>query len=500
MLLLRFFLLCLLLEPSQALAQTNPPNILLIIADDLGYADLGSYGNDFIETPHLDQLAQQGMRFTQAYAASPVCSPTRVSLQTGYYPARVGMNMIINPHRRPWAQLTPPANRWNLPDTVATLAQALQPAGYASTLVGKWNLGYASPDMPTDRGYLPAPTNADGLNEAYQQEVAAFAQQHSHKGTGPITLQAIRFMENHSNAPFLCVVSYFAPHIPMEVDASVAQKYEQKRQNQPTDVHPRYAAMVEVMDEGVGHLLKALKTLQLADNTVVFFVSDNGGLIQVYHECGPIVTTNAPLRGEKGTLYEGGIRVPMIVRWPGLVPANTTSDALTISHDLLPTFVALSGGRPNAALLDGQSLLPVLTQTGTLEREALYWHYPTYHHATPAAAIRQGDYKLIHYYENDQMELFHLAEDVGEQENRATDYPERTQQLRQQLADWQQSVGAAMPTPNPNYNLSKAYIWGTRPEKPWLEVSPDPLPMQERCKLMDTDGQPILNSKIENTQ
>ena len=489
MLLLRFFLLCLLLAPSLALAQTSPPNILLIIADDLGYADLGSYGNDFIETPHLDLLARQGMRFTQAYAASPVCSPTRASLQTGYYPARLGMNMIINPHRRPWAQLTPPANRWNLPDTVATLAEALQPAGYVSTIVGKWNLGYASPDMPTDRGYLPAPTNADGLNEAYRQEVQQFAQQHPQKNTGPITLQAIRFMEDHSNAPFLCVVSYFAPHIPMEVDASVAQKYEQKRQKQPTDVHPRYAAMVEVMDKGVGHLLKALETLGLADNTVVFFASDNGGLIQVYHECGPIVTTNAPLRSEKGTLYEGGIRIPMIVRWPETVDANTTSDVLTISHDLLPTFLAIAG-ETDPVSHDGQSLVPALTQAGTLDR-ALYWHYPTYHHATPAAAIRQGDYKLIHYYEDNRVELFDLAEDVGELQNLAADYPERAQQLRQQLADWQQSVGAAMPTANPNYNPSKAYIWGVRPEKPWMEVAAAALPVQERCKLLETDGLPL---------
>ena len=240
----------------------------------------------------------------------PRCALPRGQPTTGYYPARLGMNMIINPHRRPWAQLTPPANRWNLPDTMATLAEALQPAGYVSTIVGKWNLGYASPDMPTDRGYLPAPTNADGLNEAYRQEVQQFAQQHPQKNTGPITLQAIRFMEEHPRDPFLCVVSYFAPHIPMEVDAKLVQKYEQKRQKQPTDVHPRYAAMVEVMDKGVGHLLNALETLELADNTVVFFVSDNGGLIQVYHECGPIVTTNAPLRSEKGTLYEAVFASP----------------------------------------------------------------------------------------------------------------------------------------------------------------------------------------------
>ena len=466
------------------------PNFLFILTDDLGWADPGCYGNTFNETPNIDRLAQQGMRFTDAYAASPVCSPTRASIQTGQYPARVDMNMIINPHRRPWARLTPPPNRWNLPEDTPTLAEALRPAGYASTLIGKWNLGYHHPDMPEDRGYQPPPAeNLNSLQESYRELIVNFAQENPDKGIGGITQRAVKFLEENQDNPFLCFVSYYSVHIPMEARASLVQKYAEKKKTYPTDIHPKYAAMVEHTDESVGLLMRALDDLELSDNTVVVFFSDNGGLIQVYHQCGPVVTTNAPLRGEKGTLYEGGIRVPMIVRWPGQIEAGSVSDVPVISHDFFPTFIELAGANAKQTI-DGKSLVPLLRQSG-LERQTLYWHYPTYHHSTPAAAMREGDYKLIEFYETGEVELYNLKEDEGEQKNIASDAPEVVQRLRKKLSNWQQSVSAAMPTPNPDYHVSKAYIWGERAEKPWMETPPTPLPMQEKCKLLEEDGEMI---------
>ena len=461
----------------------GPPNIVFILADDLGWADLGAYGNPYIETPHLDRLAAEGVRFTDAYAASPVCSPTRASLQTGFYPARLGMNAIANPHRRPWARLLPPPNRWSLPDTVATIAEALAPAGYASAIIGKWNLGYEAPDLAGDRGYVQAPGDAEGLHPAYREAVARFAEANPHKGTGPITLQSIRFIEEQREGPFFCFVSFFAPHIKSEARDELVRKYERKKEAQKTLILPRYAAMVEAMDEGVGLILGALDSLGLAENTLVAFTSDNGGLVQVYHRAGPLVTTNAPLRGEKGTLYEGGLRVPLILRGPGVAGGGRTSTVPAISNDLFPTFLEAAGlpGRPS----DGASLVPLLQDKNTSPR-ALYWHYPFYHHATPAAAIREGDLKLIEWYEDGRLELYDLGQDLGERDNLAEQRPEKAAALRKKLRAWQADVQAAMPMANPDYDPSLAYLWGRRPEKPWMPAPEGTLDVGAECvKLFD---------------
>ena len=482
----------LLMGSSQARAQEPseqaPPNIVFILADDLGWADLGSYGNAYIETPNLDRLAAEGVRFTDAYAASPVCSPTRASLQTGFYPARLGMNAIINPHRRPWAALLPPENRWRLPDTVATLAEALAEAGYTSSIIGKWNLGYEAPDLAGDRGYASAPDDAEGLSPAYREAVARFAEENPHKATGPITLQAIRFIEREREGPFFCFVSYFAPHIKSEARDELVRKYEQKKKTHETLILPRYAAMVEAMDEGVGLILGALDRLGLAENTLLVFTSDNGGLIQVYHHAGPIVTTNAPLRGEKGTLYEGGTRVPLLARWPGVTEPGRTTDVPLISNDLFPTFLGVAGlpGRPT----DGVSLAPLLKDQ-EVEQRTLYWHYPFYHHATPAGAIREGDLKLIEWFETGQLELYDLSQDLGERANLAAERPDKAAALRQKLRAWRADIGAAMPAANPDHDPSLAYLWGQRPEKPWLPAPGGTLDMGTECvKLFDLACQP----------
>ncbi len=483
--------LCICWPPTQGLAQpAEKPNFLFILVDDMGWPDLGCYGNAFNETPNIDQLAKEGMRFTNAYAASPVCSPTRASIQTGQYPARVGMNMIINPHRRPWAKLTPPANRWNLPENQPTLAEALKKAGYTSGIFGKWNLGYESPNLAHDRGYIHK-MEKDALNPAYHDKINTFTKNNPDKGIGSITEQAVQFMEENKDEPFLCMVSYYSVHIPMEAREELVQKYAAKKTKFETDIHPKYAAMVEHVDESVGLLEEVLETLNIADNTVIFLFSDNGGLIQVYHNSGPIVSINTPLRSEKGTVYEGGIRVPMIVKWPGKVAPGTVSNVPVISNDFFPTMMEMAAAENPAPSPDGISLLPVLRQSGNINREALYWHYPTYHHSTPAAAMREGNYKLIKYYETGELELYNLENDIGELNNLINEHPGLAEKMQEKLHQWQASVKAGMPTPNPNYNISKAYIWGVRPEEPWMEVEAAPLPMEERCKLLSSDGEEV---------
>ncbi len=459
---------------------SDRPNVLFILADDLGWADLGSYGNTFIDTPNLDRLAREGMRFTDAYAASPVCSPTRASIQTGLYPARFDLNDIINPHRRPWALLSPPENGWRLPPDAVTLAEALKEAGYTSTLVGKWNVGYDKPDMPEDRGYVAPPSADSEPNRAYREDLERFARENPHKGTGPITLQAVRFMEEHRDGPFLAFVSYNAPHIETAAREELIGKYERRKTEVKTDIHAEYAAMVTALDEGVGYLLRSLEVLDIDDRTLVFFFSDNGGLIQVYHHAGPIITTNAPLRGEKGTLYEGGIRVPLIVRIPGMVKPGAVSAEQVISNDFFPTFLE-AAGLPIPSDLDGVSLWPVLSGRGPLNREALYWHYPSYHHSTPAAAVRVGRYKLIEFYEDGRRELYDLATDPGERLDLAAERPEMARSLAERLHVWQKRVGAGMPRPNPDFDPSKAYLWGNRPAAPWEKAPEGVVDMRSEC-------------------
>jgi len=480
---LRIPLLAMVLASGVSGADANRPSFLFFLADDLGWADLGSYGNRIIETPNIDRLAAGGMRFTNAYSASPVCSPTRASLQTGLYPARVGMNAIVNPHRRPWALLTPPDNRWSLPQSTPTVAGELRRAGYVSTIIGKWNLGYDHPDMPADRGYVdqPAPETSE-LDSSFRGRVASYARDNPHKGLGGQTLRAAAFLQANRDNPFFCVVSYNAVHIPSAAREDLVAKYRRRLQGRNVDLRPEYAAMTEAMDESVGLLLDVADSLGIGDNTVVFFYSDNGGLIRVYHGAGAIITTNHPLRSEKGTLYEGGIRVPLIVRWPGRVHPGSTSEVPVTSTDFLPTLLEMAGVELRREV-DGLSLVPALGGGG-LGRGAIFWHYPFYHHATPAAAVRQGDFKLIYFYETEEAELYNLAADPGERKDLASSMPAKAGELRKLLFDWQRSVNAAEPTRNPAYDPSKAHIFGNRPQRPWEPAPPGALDMEEACRRL----------------
>ncbi|NIA13942.1 MAG: sulfatase-like hydrolase/transferase [Nitrospiraceae bacterium] len=446
-------------------AQTDtkrPPNIVFILIDDLGWADVGCYGNTFNETPHIDALAKQGVRFTSAYAACPVCSPTRASILSGQYPARIGITDFIPGHYRPYAQLEVPVNRQQyMPLETVTIAEALKTAGYTTGMFGKWHLGGMEyfPDkqgfdamLVTGGRHFKFDTHPDiELDEdAYLAET--------------LTEYAEAFIEANQDKSFFLYLSHYAVHIPLEARQALIEKYEAKKKPATGVNNPIYAAMVEHVDDSVGQIMTKLRELDLEENTMVVFMSDNGGLYRRFDEAGPAVTSNAPLRDEKGTLYEGGIREPLIVRWPGVVDAATTCDEPVTSVDFYPTFLDVSGAaQPHAHILDGVSLVPLLKGGKRLKRKNIYWHYPHYHHSTPAGAVRAGDWKLIEFFEDGRLELYNLRDDIGETRNLAAEQPKRAEKLRKRLAAWRDSLDAAMPVPNPNHDPARATEWGRRP-------------------------------------
>ncbi|HNY78343.1 MAG: sulfatase-like hydrolase/transferase [Sedimentisphaerales bacterium] len=436
---------------NRSFAKRREPNIVFILLDDMGWSDLPCYGNPFHETPHIDRLAKQGMRFTDAYAACPVCSPTRASIMAGQYPARVGVTDFIPGHWRPSEKLRVPTNRTQyLPLEIVTIAEALQGAGYVTGHVGKWHLGGADHE-PQMQGFDFV--RLSGLNRTDKQ-VTAF------------TDSAIEFIETHSDRPFFLYLAHNTVHIPLEAPADLVEKYENKPKPAAGVNNPIYAAMIEHVDANVGRILTRLDELDLSDNTIVIFFSDNGGLRQMYTGEGPIVTTNAPLRGEKGTLYEGGIRVPLIVRWPGVVGPRSLCSTPVTSVDFYPTLLEIAGAAgPAGQVLDGQSLIPLLRQKDPFDDRALCWHYPHYHHSTPAGAIREGDWKLIEFFENGASQLYNLRDDPGEQTDLSVVSPRKALELQIKLARWRRSVGAAMPEINPYFDPARRHEWGAHPDR-----------------------------------
>ena len=427
----------------------STPNVVLILADDLGWADLPQYGNRFNETPRLDRLAAEGLRFTQFYAAA-VCSPTRAQLQAGRDQARFGITQHIPGHRRPFAKLIDPAIPPNLPLEVETFAERLRAVGYNTGYFGKWHLG--------GNGYGPAQQGWTDVLEIQGHDAPAALT----GGPGPrraadfLADKAIAFLEANRGSPFVLQVSPFAVHIPLSTTPELRQKYERKRPMPGYPSRPEYAGLLEELDGMVGRIADAIDRLGLAANTLLIFASDNGGL--EHQQNGTIVTSNGPLRGEKGSLYEGGIRVPAIMRWPGVVPRGSVSTTPAGTIDIHPTLLELAGVTvPSSDPLDGISFAPILRRPNTsLARDGLYWHLPHYHHSSPASAMRRGDWKLIEFFENGAFELYNLRNDPGEQRNLAAEEPRRTAELHKALAAWRVKVRARMPTPNPKYDPARA--------------------------------------------
>jgi arylsulfatase A len=429
------------------------PNIIVILIDDMGWPDVACYGSKVHETPTIARLASQGRKFTAASAACPVCSPTRASIMAGQYPARVGITDFIPGHWRPYEKLVVPENRLQLPLESITIGEVFQGQGYSTCYIGKWHLG--------GKGYSPDLQGFDrvvlGVKNQNDKQVAGF------------TDQAIKFIQEKKQEPFFLYLSHHSVHIKLEAPEELVDKYKNKTKPATGVNNPTYAAMVEHLDTNIGRILKKLDDLDLAERTIVIFFSDNGGLHEAYGGYTgkrQIVSTNAPLRDEKGTLYEGGVREPLIVRWPGVVKAGTTCSVPVTSVDFYPTFLEISGaGGDSNQVLDGENILPLLRQNGSLERDAIYWHYPHYHHSWPAGAIREGHYKLIEFFEDGQLELYNLKRDIGEKNNLAKSMPKKAADLQRKLAKWRKSVGAKMPIPNPNYDPARADEWASRPRK-----------------------------------
>jgi arylsulfatase A-like enzyme len=450
------------------------PNVVFFLVDDLGWTDLGCYGSTFYETPHLDRLAASGMRFTQAYAACPVCSPTRASILTGKYPQRPRITDYISPNRdnqpEKWKRVTrllpaPYADR--LPLDEFTLAEAFHEAGYATFLAGKWHLGPKG-YYPEDQGFDVNRGGWEWGNPRYGNKYfSPYGNPRLSDGppgeylTDRLAAETAAFIEAHRDQPFFVYFSFYSVHTPLMAPEARVKKYEAKakalKHDRPefgqegenrirlVQSHPVYAAMIESTDKAVGAVLDKLEKYGLADRTIIVFTSDNGGLST--SEAHP--TSNRPLRGGKGWLYEGGIREPLLVRAPGVTRPGSTCDDVVFSTDYYPTLLELAGlpARP-ASSIDGRSAAPLLRGEHR-GRGPVFWHYPHYGNqgGTPGGAVRDGDWKLIEWYEDGRRELFNLRDDISETRDRSAELPEKTRALAASLAAWRRQVGAVMPSP-----------------------------------------------------
>ncbi|MCK5149211.1 sulfatase [bacterium] len=452
--------------------RSSKPNVVFILVDDLGWKDLGCYGSTFHETPNIDTLAAEGVRFTDAYAASPVCSPTRASILTGKHPARLHITDWIpgnDPKNRP---LLGPQDEHAMRLDEVTLAESFKEAGYATGFIGKWHLG-GEGFYPQDQGF---DVNIAGHHAGHPASYFyPYKNRHGHwdvpdlsdgsEGeylTDRLTDEAVGFIQSRKERPFFLYLSYYSVHTPIQPKPSLKEKYAAKKAAlSPSDLpeyrkeqdaktrlrqdHAGYASMVHAVDDGVGRVRSALKDLGLDDNTIIVFMSDNGGLSTIPT---PGPASVYPLRAGKGWVYEGGIRVPMIMHWKGHIDKGKTSDIPVMSTDFYPTLLALSGlkKRPDQHC-DGVDLGPILKGEGAVDRDFLVWHYPHYHGSRhrPASAIRQGKWKLIYWYEDGRTELYNLKDDIEESHDLVTTHPERAVALRIKMMEWLRSVDAQMP-------------------------------------------------------
>ncbi len=500
-----FFIVAISLLP---LACQNPepvkPNFVFFLVDDLGWRDVGCFGSTFYETPNVDRLAREGVRFTNAYAASSVCSPTRASIMSGKHPARLQITDWIvgrqaSERMVKFMKLQPPPFKHELPLEEVTIAEALKEAGYKTGFAGKWHLGKTEEFWPENQGFdlnvggwragAPYYRKYDRETDTWSDD-SGFTSPYKNPRLedGPVGeyltdrlgTESIKFIRENKDAPFLLFLSFYTVHNPMHGKPEKVRKYREKAKMQGLDrvapfvkgkpwmdrldpgnwrervvqSNPEYAAMVESMDENIGRVLDALDELKLAENTVVVFMSDNGGLST--SEGSP--TSNLPLRAGKGWLYEGGIREPVIIKWPGRGRSGAVCDEPVTSMDFYPTFLEMANlpAKPKQHM-DGKSLTPLLRGKKSLDREALYWHYPHYSNQgdKPASAVRMGDFKLIEYFEDGRTELYNIADDLGETRNLAAEMPEKTAELQQKLRAWRKQINAQMPTENSDYFAKK---------------------------------------------
>jgi arylsulfatase A-like enzyme len=459
----RLFALCVLVTAFTA-AAADRPNVLFIFMDDYGWKDTSFMGSDFYETPNIDKLARQGMIFSDAYSSSANCAPARACLLSGQYTPRhevfnVGTGPRGNAKHRKLKHIPGVST---LRKDIVTWAQAVKDAGYKTATMGKWhlskdpipygfdlNIGGTTSGGPP-RGYFPPHPGAPGLGDVPKDEYL----------TDTLSKEAVKFIRANKDNPWFLYLTHFAVHTPIQARKDLIKKYEAKKPGVLHN-HAVMAAMIESVDQGVGKISAALDELGLADNTAIIFFSDNGGY-------GP-ATSMAPLKGYKGTYYEGGIRVPFFIKWPGVVKPGSTCYTPIIGVDLYPTFCEMTGAkRPNQPL-DGVSLMPLFKGGKALDRDAIYWHFPAYlqsysrndqqrdplFRARPCSIIRAGDYKLHEYFEDGGLELYNLKADIGEAKDLAKAMPEKVQELHAMLKKWRADVSAPVPTElNPEYDAA----------------------------------------------
>ncbi|MEM8640037.1 MAG: sulfatase [Cyanobacteria bacterium P01_G01_bin.54] len=454
---------------SAATAFTQP-NILFITIDDLGWPAIGSYGNPFVPTPNIDRLAQEGMRFTDAYV-TPQCTPTRASLLTGQHTARNGMWHVIGPYYYPYAKVQEPRYVEHLPREAFTMGEVLQTVGYQTAYLGKWHL------TNTEDGYYTYLTETGkqyyGFDYVNPVTEPSQYQRYGDKGVNFLTDEAIQFMERHQDNPFFIYLSHHSIHGPILAPEEIVAQYRAQGYPEAGLHNAVYLAAIQHLDQAIGRLLNRLDALQLTQNTLVIFMSDNGG-VDAYFD-------NAPLRYGKGSVYEGGIRVPFLIRWPRAIPPNSISTTPIYATDLYPTFAEVTGAVvPENHILDGKSIVPLFQQQTGWDRDTLYWFMPLYDvrwGATPAAIIREGNYKLIHFFGDyidldqggqyiteSRVELYDLGADMSESFDLSDFAPRKTQDLLNKLHTWMSSLGHSIPEDNPNFDINR---WNeeVRPER-----------------------------------
>ena len=461
--------------PSLDAQTKKKPNFLFILIDDLGIRDLACYGSTFYESPNIDKLASEGMRFTNAYASCPVCSPTRASIMTGKYPERTGVTDWIKGMNAKNRKLSTKRTAMELPLEEFTLAEALKEGGYKTYIVGKWHLG--------DTGFMPTDQGFDTSIASGHEKGSYYAPYHNPSlpdgpdgeyKTDRLTDEAMKVLDkNGTEQPFFLYLAFFNVHTPNTPCKRYEEKFKEKAAKIPEDARPApvkegdgltkmyqssamFASKVFAVDWNVGRIMKKLDDMGLTDNTVVIFTSDNGGLTT---KPKPGSTSEYPYRGGKGWLYDGGIRVPLIIRWPGVVKPGSINNTPVISMDFYPTMLDMAGlpAKPEQHK-DGLDLVPILKDANaTLPRKALAWHYAHYHGSTwrPGGAIQKGDWKLIQFYEDGRVELYNTKDDISERNDLSATNPEKAKELLEALKKWREDVGAKLPEENPKFDQAK---------------------------------------------
>lgn len=449
--------------------KNEKPNVVLILVDDLGWTDLGSYGSDLYQTPNIDKLANEGVKFTNSYASCTVCSPTRASIVTGKYPARINVTDWIKGHKYPWAKLDVPDWTMYLPKEEYTMAEAFKDAGYKTAHFGKWHLGEEEENWPENHGF---DINVGGwekgaphrdIKKGYKGYFSPYGNPRLKDGpegeylTERLSTEVCNYIEESRDQPFFVNLWFYNVHKPLQ-----AKEYKISKFNKLTNATSRhqnatYAAMVEHMDDAVGKVVEKLKEKGLYENTIILFSSDNGGLIGNSKN---VTTNNAPLRDGKGSIYEGGVRIPTIIHAPKLKIQNKEIDEPIISMDYYPTLMELAGisnSKIKNQTVDGRSLVPLMQQNKNLKRDAVFWHYPHYHQegGVPYSSVRKGNWKLFENFETNSFELYNLENDISESKNLINEKPDLVNELKNELKVWRNSVNAQLPTLNNNFIKSK---------------------------------------------